>query len=141
MKWRDTRRTIFSVCSNSETLLIMAKYLLLCLTLFMPLLAHAGAYEDMLNAIAIDDQATVSSLLKRGMDVDTVSPKGDSLLMLAVREGKPAVIRTILAHPPKINARNAIGETALMLAAIKGQSDTVKALLDAGAAINHPGWT
>lgn len=116
------------------------KHLPLLLALALPMAAHPGVYEDMMQAISIDDEATVGALLKRGMDVDTVSPKGEPLLTLAVREGKPAVIRTILAHRPKINARNANGETALMLAAIKGQTDTVKALLEAGGAVNQPGW-
>lgn len=109
--------------------------------LVFPHTGYAGVYEDMMQAIAIDDEKTVAALLRRGMDVDSVSPKGEPLLTMAVREGKPAVIRTILAHRPKLNARNANGETALMLAAIRGQTDTVRALLDAGAAVSHPGWT
>ncbi|MDB5865354.1 MAG: ankyrin repeat protein, partial [Betaproteobacteria bacterium] len=101
----------------------------------------AGIYDDMLHAIEIDDQRTVAELLKRGVDVDTVNPKGDTLLMIAARSGKPAVIRTILAGKPKLNARNASGETALMLAAINGRMDVVKMLLDTGADVNQAGWT
>lgn len=121
--------------------MLKLRHLLSALVLSASIGAHAGVYEDMLKAIAIDDQATVEALLKRGMDVDSVSPKGDSLLMLAVREGKPEVIKTILRYRPKLNARNALGETALMLASIRGQPQTVKWLLDGGAAVDHPGWT
>jgi hypothetical protein len=103
--------------------------------------AAAGVYEDMMNAIAIDDRATVEALLRKGVDPDTVSPKGDPLVMLAVREGKLDVLRAILAHRPRVNARNALGETALMLAAIRGRMDMVKLLLDQGAVVNQPGWT
>ncbi|MGZ5140595.1 MAG: ankyrin repeat domain-containing protein, partial [Burkholderiales bacterium] len=104
-------------------------------------LAAASTYDDMLHAIEIDDQRTVAGLLKRGVDVDSVNPKGESLLMLAVRSGKPSVVKTILAAKPKINARNAYGETALMLAAISGRTELVRILLESGAEVNHSGWT
>lgn len=103
--------------------------------------AWAGAYEDMLHAIRTDDQATVVELIKRGMDVDTVSPEGETLLMLAAREGKPSVIKAILAGKPRVQARNPRGESALMLAAIMGHTEAVKLLLDANAPVNQSGWT
>lgn len=111
----------------------------LVLTFVAP--ARAGIYEDMMQAIAIDDRATVEALLRKGLDVDTVSPQGESLLMLAVREGKPEVVRTILAHRPRVNARNGLGESALMLAAIRGRMELVQLLLENGSAVEHPGWT
>ena len=73
-------------------------------------LAQAGAYEDMLHAIRTDDHWTVTDLLKRGVDADSVSPEGETLLMLAAREGKPSVIKAILAGKPRIQARNPRGE-------------------------------
>ena len=104
-------------------------------------LIFAGVYEDMLHAIRTDDQWTVSDLLKRGMDVDTVSPEGETLLMLAAREGKPSVVKVILGAKPKIQARNPRGESALMLATIMGHTEAVKLLLDQGAPVNQSGWT
>ena len=92
--------------------------LVLAVWICMSTLALAAAYDDMLHAIDVDDQRSVADLLRRGVDVDTVNPKGESLLMLAARSGKPAVVKTLLAARPKIDARNAQGETALMLAAI-----------------------
>lgn len=103
--------------------------------------AQAGAYEDMLQAIHVDDENTVATLLRRGMDVETVNPRGETLLMLASREGKPQVVKTILAARPKLNARNPQGESALMLAAILGHTEIVRLLVDAGAPVNHGGWT
>jgi len=103
--------------------------------------ALAGVYEDLMNALALDDRAAVEVLLKKGVDPDTVSPKGDPLVLIAVREGKLEVLKTVLAHRPRVNARNALGETALMHAAIRGRMDMVKLLLDAGAAVNQTGWT
>ena len=100
----------------------------------------AGVYEDMLHAVNNDDTQTVSRLLQRGMDVNTVDAKGDSLLMLAARIGKPEMVKAILGARPRINTRNALGETALMLAAFNGHTEAVRLLLAQDAEINHPGW-
>jgi ankyrin repeat protein len=43
----------------------------------------------MIQAIGLDDERTVASLLKRGVDVDTVAPDGSTLLMVAAKAGKP----------------------------------------------------
>ena len=111
------------------------------LCLCAPTLAAAGSYEDMLRAIEIDDERSVITLLKRGVDADMVTPKGDSILMVAARAAKPGVVKAILAARPKVNGRNASGETALMLASINGRLDVVRMLLDSGADPNLPGWT
>ena len=109
--------------------------------MFFAASAWAGAYEDMIHAIKIDDERAVADLLKRGVDVDSVSPDGESLLMLAVKEGKPSMVKTLLAARPKVSARNGYGETPLMLAALRGQTEIVRLLVDRGAEVNHPGWT
>lgn len=104
--------------------------------------AFGGAYEDMIQAMAIDDDRTVAALLKRGMDADTaVPPDGDTLLMLAAKSGKPAMVQAVLAARPKVNARNRHGETALMKAAFHGHIEAVRLLLERGAEVNHGGWT
>lgn len=103
--------------------------------------AKAGAYEDMLHAIHMDDEKAIVELFRRGMDADTVNPKGETLLMLAAREGKPGVVKTILAARPKVYLRSPLGESALMLATIMGHTETAQLLLEAGAPVNHSGWT
>lgn len=103
--------------------------------------ASAGVYEDMIHAVKTDDERTVAELLKRSVDVDMVSPEGDPLLILAIKEGKLGMIKTLLAARPKVDARNAYGETAVMLAALRGQTEVVRWLLDHGAQLNHLGWT
>lgn len=102
---------------------------------------QAGAYEDMLHAIHMDDERTMVQLLQRGMDVDTVNPKGETLLMLAAREGKPNMVKTLLTARPRLQTRNPLGESALMLATILGHTEVAKLLLDAGAPVNQSGWT
>lgn len=103
--------------------------------------AFAGVYEDMIQAIGLEDERTVANLLKRGVDADTVMPDGSTLLMAAAKSGKPAMVKTLLAARPKVNARNSFGETALMLAAFAGHLEVVQILLANGADVNQPGWT
>src|SRR5687767_15884886 len=83
--------------------------------------ATAGALEDIVHAVNNDDERTVADLLKRGVDVNTVGPNSESLLMIAARHGRPKMVKIILDGRPRINARNAYGETALMLATYQGQ--------------------
>ena len=103
--------------------------------------AHAGAYEDMLHAIHMDDEKAITELFRLRMDGETVNPRGETLLMLAAREGKPNVVKTILNARPRLYTRNPLGESALMLATIMGHTEVVQQLLAAGAPVNHNGWT
>ena len=55
----------------------------------LPSAAQAGAYEDMEAAMIARDSVTVIHLLDRGMDVNTVSRTGDTLLIQAIRSDMP----------------------------------------------------
>jgi len=101
----------------------------------------AGVYEDMIHAVSNDDDRTVTSLLKRGVDVDTVAPDGNSLLMIASRSGKVSMVKALLAAHPKVNVRNSLGETALTLAAFAGHLEVAQLLIANGAEVNPTGWT
>lgn len=102
----------------------------------------AGVYEDMLDAVKKDDFQAVSQLLKRGVDAATVDPEGNSLLVLAIREGSLGAVKALVAARANVNSRNALGETALMLAALRGDLEVVRQLLVHGAEVNPPGdWT
>lgn len=103
--------------------------------------AHAGSYEELLEAARAGNKARVESLLKQGVDVNSVDGDGESLLMIAARRGHAELVEALLAARARVNARNAFGETALMLAAFGGNRDIVQALLARGAEADHPGWT
>jgi ankyrin repeat protein len=104
--------------------------------------ANADSYEDFFKAVAMDDARTVSSLLERGFDPNAMNPQGHPALYLAVRDGSPRVTQALLAHPQlKPDARNAFGETALMMAALRGDFALAQRLYAMGAAIDQPGWT
>lgn len=103
---------------------------------------HAGAYEDFFKAVAIDDEGTVKALLQRGFDANNVDPRGHPALVLALRENAGKVVDVLLAAPDiRVDLSNAAGETALMMAALRGDLPHARQLLERGAAIQRDGWT
>jgi ankyrin repeat protein len=106
------------------------------------LLAHAGSFEDYFRAVHADNPGAIRNLLNRGFDPNTRDERGQTGLLIALREPSPKVIDVLLSSPQTdVNARNASDESPLMLAAIKGQADLVDKLLVRDAAVNKPGWT
>ena len=103
--------------------------------------AIAGAYEDMLNAVQAKDLDKVNQLLLRGMDINTSDPVGNTLIMLAARNGDAPMVELLLKSHPNILKKNKYGDTALLLAAFQGNLRNVKALVEAGADIEPDGWT
>ena len=103
--------------------------------------AIAGAFDDFFRAVRTDNVSGVSELLALGFDPNTHEEAGQSALTLAVREGAQKVADTLLKHPQlDVNALNRSGESALMLAALKGNLILVRSLVERGAVINQPGW-
>ena len=104
--------------------------------------AQAGSYVDFFRAVNVDNELTVKELLQRGFDPNSPDEKGQSGLYLAMRDGSPKVAAVLLADPrTRVDAANAAGETALMMAALRNRQDWVQRLLDKGAAVNREGWT
>lgn len=104
--------------------------------------AHAGSYEDFFVAIKQDDAAQVQQLLNRGFDANTIDPKGQNGLYLALQEPSPKVAQ-VLAEWPKtnVNMLNAQGESVLMIAALKDNIGAATSLLKRDADVNKTGWT
>lgn len=103
---------------------------------------RAGAYEDFFRAIEVDDASALRRLLERGMDPNTRDPKGQHGLYLALRGSAGKVVAVLLQHPQtEVDATNAVGETPLMMAALRADLAAMKALLDRGARAQRDGWT
>jgi ankyrin repeat protein len=104
--------------------------------------AHAGAYEDFFKAVSLDDASTVERLLQRGFDPNSVDEAGQGALFLAMREGAFKVATTLLKSPGlKVDQPNSAGETALMMAALRGHEEWLPQLVAQGAGIEREGWT
>ena len=104
--------------------------------------AFSGSFDDFFIAIRNDNVGKLNDLLQRGFDPNTRNEKGQPGLTVAMREQSPKVARMLLDQPTlDVNALNLAGESALMIAAIKGDLANVKLLLGRGARINQAGWT
>ena len=108
-----------------------------------PSAALAGAYDDFFRAVKLDDPDTIKGLLRRGLDPNLIeAERGDTGLILAMREDSLKVFDVLLnARGIDLEAKARNGDTAMMLAAYKGNLRAVEAMLEKGAEPNKPGWT
>jgi uncharacterized protein len=105
-------------------------------------ISGAGSYEDFFVAVKRGDDRTIVQLLQRGFDPNSRDPQGQTGLILALRDNAPRVAEALWKSPQlDVNVRNASGETALMVAALRGELDWMKRLLDRGAQVHHDGWS
>ena len=103
---------------------------------------QAGSYEDFFSAVRNDNASVVKDLLERGFDPNTRDGKGQPGLTVAMQEQSLKVTRLLLGQPSvDVNALNQAGESALMIAALKGNVTSLGLLLERGARINQPGWS
>jgi ankyrin repeat protein len=104
--------------------------------------SHAGAYDDFFQAVLRDDDQAVARLLARGFDVNSRDPKGQTAMHLAMRDSSPRVAEVLWKSPSlDLNALNADDETAMMMAALRGQTAWVRRFLDRGAKVHKAGWS
>lgn len=104
--------------------------------------ALAGVYEDFFAAVKRNDGRTVSALLGRGFDPNTRDPQGQVALILALKGEDLAVVEALMSRPEtQVGLLNAAGESALMMAALRGQFEWCQRLLARGAPVNQAGWS
>ena len=104
--------------------------------------AGAGSFDDFFSAIKSDNAGAVRELIQRGFDPNTRDAQGQTGLLNALKEPAPKVTRVLIESPKTdLDAVNNQGESALMLAALKGQQAEVNELLERDAAVNKTGWT
>jgi hypothetical protein len=105
-------------------------------------LSSAGSYDDFFIAIKQDSPSSINRLLAQGFDPNTVYSDGQYGLIMALRESSPKVAKVLGEHPAtKVDVRNAVDESPLMLAALRGYLDLCATLISRGAEINKAGWT
>jgi ankyrin repeat protein len=102
---------------------------------------RADMYEDFIIAVNNDRVAQVKELLGKGIDPNTVGPNGEPALVLAARANYTGTVDALLAAKANVNARSAVGDSAIMAAALNGHLELVKKLRARGAEINNAGWT
>lgn len=104
--------------------------------------AMASDASALFKAVKIDAPHLVAQALKDGEDPNVRDAEGQLPLVVALRDESLKAAQALLADPrTEVDAANAHGETALMMAAMRGQLDWLRRLLERGAAINRDGWT
>lgn len=108
---------------------------------------HQSIEQQLTQAIKQDDAGHVAFCLRElHKNPNFYLPNGETLLVWAIKNDAKVTIENVLLKniQLKVNAPTQKGETPLMLAAIKGNIDLAKALLEKGATVNAPsthGWT
>ncbi|MBL8303517.1 MAG: ankyrin repeat domain-containing protein [Ideonella sp.] len=104
--------------------------------------AFAGSRDDFFIALNRDDGGWVARLLKQGFDPNTLDDKGRTALGFALLNDSMRAAEALMESPTlDVNRLNTAGESALMIAALRGNLDWVKRLLARGAQVNHDGWS
>lgn len=105
--------------------------------------AFADSYSEFFRAIIQDNPSSIQALLNRGFDPNSVDERGQPGISRALmNDSFDAAL--VLARAPSLDVkqRNRAGETSLMLAAMKGQEQIFRLLLDRGADADPvEGWT
>ena len=120
-------------------------YFLLVIHLFVLIhtsSAVASDKEDFFTAIKRDHRHNIEALLQRGFDPNTVDEHGQPGIVAALLIESYEVAGALADSPGLLlEASNPAGETALMMASLRGQTVLVQRLLQRGAAVNRPGWS
>ncbi|MCL1825965.1 MAG: ankyrin repeat domain-containing protein [Betaproteobacteria bacterium] len=108
--------------------------------------AQAGSREEALTAAQRGNADALSKFLKSGAVSPNAEDKdGNSLLILAARDGHVEAAEAVLRFRPQVDHRNRSGDSALMFAASRGDMKLLDLLLAKGAKTNPPGnknaWT
>jgi len=120
--------------------------IVLCLICMGNQLSHAQTTDqaaDFAKAAKFDNANEVKSLLKKGINPNTVDANGNPMLILAIRDKSSNVIDVLLGDQNiDVDLSNKSGETPLMMAAIDGNLPLVKTLvIGHKAQLDHIGWT
>jgi ankyrin repeat protein len=112
------------------------------LALFVSTPVLADDKEEAFAAARRGNAKALAKILERhAVTPEVTDENGNSLLILAAREGNVDAVDTLLRFKPRLDHRNRNGDSALMLAAMQGNEKLLDRLLAAGAKVNDSGWT
>ncbi len=104
--------------------------------------AAGAARDDLFRAIRRDDPHALRTALLRGADANAPDEHGEPPIVLAMRAQSWSAGRALAElRGTRLDATNSDGSNALMYAALHGQADLVRFLVDRKAEVNKPGWT
>lgn len=95
-----------------------------------------GPDERLLQAAFRGDRAAIGATIAQGASTDARDERGETALLIAMREKHVGVVRELLCHKPALDCHDERGNQPLHYAANYGQVEAIDALLDAGADIH-----
>lgn len=117
----------------------MKKYLVAALLALCTQSVMAG---DWWNDVKNDRVDSVMQDIAEGQDPNELGSQGHPAIIYAIRVNSPRVYMALAQNPKvDVNVENRYGETPLMYAAIIGNLDLAKALVQRGAKVNRLGWS
>jgi ankyrin repeat protein len=107
---------------------------------------NAFGYTDasvaFFRAVNVDNAGAVERMLAAGQDPNQLDEHGQPALLVALQSESVKTAKVLMdAKGVQIDIRNKVGETPLMMAALKAEVDAVTALLAHGAAVQKEGWS
>ena len=106
--------------------------------------ASAANYDsvDFFRAVNVDNADAVARMLAAGLDPNQLDPHGQPALIVALQTESVKVAKVLMdAKGVDVDIRNRVGETPLMMAALKAEVDAVDALVAHGAKVQKDGWS
>lgn len=98
--------------------------------------------RDFFRFVEMDLAREVQRMLDKGFDVNVLDAHGQSALYVALREKSHDTVEVLLKAPGlQVEAANGVGETPLMMAALRGQAQVMARLIAMGAKVNREGWS
>ena len=102
--------------------------------------------QAFIKAVKSADLNFLSQMHDLGMNDGVRDELRNNLLILAIRDGDGAFALEMMGLPEwraphVIEHENQLGETPLMIAAIRGATDVAHRLLDLGVELNRQGWS
>jgi ankyrin repeat protein len=120
----------WAVCFEYATRLEVARYLL----------GH-GARHTLFSAVALGEAAVIRELAQSGVDLNRRMDRTNyrrTALHLAVVKKQPAALAALIDLRADLNLEDAVGLTPLDQAALNGEDEMVRLLIDGGASITLP---
>jgi ankyrin repeat protein len=103
--------------------------------------AHAQTLDDLLKAVEEGDIKRTAFYLDRGLDPNSSDKDGNTILMIASRQGHADLASNLIARKASLTRQTRHGDTALLMASLGGHLDVVKLLVSAGAPVQgKQGW-
>lgn len=105
--------------------------------------ASADDLSNFFTLVQVDNANAVKSMIAKGVDVNARDPRsGETAMIVALREDSMNVFNALVTDPrAQLELAAPNGNTALMMAAFKGNKPAALALLERGAAVNRQGWS